>query len=187
MINYMKNTYFYSYLLAGGAIILIASGIYGAIFGQTNNYIEIAQSQETDTIPLDSNPTLTIEGGQDIQKQVPTDLNNPDQLIEYYRSQIEENSQDPNTPAYLSAMGNLYKNRKMDCASAIPYYERIVIEFPDWDGIKSVYPELATCYETVNDYRGKIWIYEEMMRRFPEDSQEYLYAKSTLGLLSPSE
>ncbi len=186
MSDYIKDKQLFSYLLVGGAVILIVLGIVGAIFGKTNMG-EMAESQETNTIPLDSNPTLTTEDEQDGQKQIPTNLNNPDQLIEYYRSQVEENPQDPNTPAYLSAMGNLYKNRKMDCASAIPYYEKIVIEFPDWEGIRSVFPELATCYETVNDYRGKIWIYEEMMRRFPEDSQEYLYAKSALGLLPPSE
>lgn len=186
MSEYIKDKRFFSYLLVGGAVVLIALGIWGAIFRKIN-IGEMAEYQKTNMISSDSNTTLTTGDEQDDQKQIPTDLNNPDQLIEYYRSQVEKNPQDPNTPAYLSAMGNLYKNRKMDCARAIPYYEKIVIEFPDWQGIKSVFPELATCYETVNDYRGKIWIYEEMMKRFPEDSQEYLYAKSALGLLSPSE
>ncbi len=177
--NYTKT--YSSYLLLGGAILLIILGSVGAILGKINSVdaIEVPNSLST---TLNTTPTLTMDAKENSETQVPTDLNKPDELIEYYKKYLEQNPQSPDTPAYLSAMGNLYKMKKMDCASAIPYYERIIIEYPEWEGIKSVYPELATCYEETDNYRGKIWIYEEMMKRFPEDSQEYLFAKTSLGL-----
>jgi len=177
----MKNISFSSYLLFIGAAILITLGIIGAIWGKTSN-VEALEAQKTTLKNLNTTPTLTADMEKPSINEPPKDLNNPDQLIEHYRSQLEQNPQDPNTPAYLSAIGNLYKMKKMDCANAIPYYERVIIDYPDWEGIKSIYPELASCYEEVNDYKGKIWIHEEMMKRFPEDSQEYLFAKKALGL-----
>ncbi|MGC8737029.1 MAG: tetratricopeptide repeat protein [Candidatus Hydrogenedens sp.] len=180
MSKYTKNISFLSYLLFFAAVVLVALGIVGVIWGKTGS-VE-AEVQESAIKTLNTTPTLTADIEEQSVKEPPKDLNNPDQLIEYYHSQLEQNPQDPNTPAYLCAMGNLYKMKKMDCASAIPYYEKVIIDYPDWEGIKSIYPELASCYEEVNDYKGKIWIHEEMMKRFPEDSQEYLFAKKALGL-----
>lgn len=181
MSNYTKNISFSSYLLFIGAVVLIALGIVGAIWGKTSS-VEALEAQKTTSKTLNTTPTLTADMEEPSVNEPPKDLNNPDQLIEHYRSQLEQNPQNPDTPAYLSAIGNLYKIKKMDCANAIPYYERVIIDYPDWEGIKSIYPELASCYEELNDYKGKIWIHEEMMKRFPEDSQEYLFAKTALGL-----
>lgn len=182
MKEHTKNISFSVYILFIGAILFVAVGVFGAVWGKTDS-VEAIENKEITHQPLSTTPTLTADVEQPSpEAQGPTDLNNPDQLIEYYRSQLEQSPQDPNTPAYLSAIGNLYKMKKMDCTSAIPYYERVIIEFPEWEGIKSIYPELSTCYDEVNDYRGKIWIHEEIMKRFPEDSQEYLFAKTSLGL-----
>jgi len=182
MSEYVKNISPSSYLLFICAVVLISLGIVGAIWGKTNSVEAEAEAQLATLKPLNTTPTLTADMENPSEQVPPKDINNPDQLIEYYRSHLEQNPQDPNTPAYLTAMGNLYKIKKMDCARAIPYYERVIIDYPDWEGIKSIYPELASCYEEVNDYKGKIWIHEEMMKRFPEDSQEYLFAKKALGL-----
>lgn len=181
MNKYMENKSLVPYLLFACAVVLIVLGIVGTIWGKVSS-AGVIETQEMVPKTLNTTLPLTAEVEEVSEKEVPKDLNDPDQLIEHYRSQLEQNPQDPDTPAYLSAMGNLYKMKKMDCASAIPYYERVIIEYPDWEGIKSIYPELVSCYEEVNDYKGKIWIHEEMMKRFPEDSQEYLFAKESLGL-----
>lgn len=115
-------------------------------------------------------------------EQIPLSLRDPDKLIELYTRRLEKSPPPEEVPALLTALGNLYKDRKQDCTSAVQYYERVVIEYPDWEGTKSVYPLLGMCYEELNDSRGKIWLYQEMMRRFPPDSQEYIYAKTELGL-----
>ncbi len=175
-----KNKNIFSYILFVGSILLIAFGIFGTIWGRSDSV------EAVDNKTVTPNPkiiTPTVEQSELSRENIsPENIKDPDQLIEYYKTHIEKNSQEPDTPAYLFAIGNLYKIKKMDCASAIPYYERIILEFPDWEGIKSVYPELSTCYEETNDYRGKIWLHDEMMKRFPPDSQEYLFAKQSLGL-----
>lgn len=181
MSKLLGNISFSSYLLFIGAVVLITLGVVGAIWGKTSS-VEASWTQKATSKTLNTVPTLTADTEKSSVNEPPKDLNHPEQLIEHYRSQLEQNPQDPNTPAYLTAIGNLYKIKKMDCANAIPYYERVIIDYPDWEGIKSIYPELVSCYEEVNDYKGKIWIHEEMMKRFPEDSQEYLFAKKELGL-----
>lgn len=166
------------------SICFILFGILGAISVRTEKSETVMQPAAT-KIPqnLNTSPILNSTHQETMpENKIPTDLKNPDQLIEYYQTQLQQNPQAPEVPAYLSAIGNLYKQRKMDCASAIPYYEKIIIDYPDWEGIRSIYPELAMCYDSVNDYRGKIWIHNEIMRRFPPDSQEYIYAKNALGL-----
>jgi len=172
-------------LLIVVSIGFILLGILGATISSKTGKTEIPEQKKTTPLSQKLNTTSVLNPSSQkttIDNKIPTDLKNPDQLIEYYRSQIQQNPQAPEAPAYLSAIGNLYKQRKMDCTSAIPYYEKIVIDYPDWEGIRTIYPELAMCYESVNDYRGKIWIHKEMMRRFPPDSQEYIYAKNALGL-----
>ncbi|HOV32222.1 MAG TPA: hypothetical protein PLX23_02515 [Candidatus Hydrogenedens sp.] len=178
-----NNRLILSSLLIIVSIGFILFGIIGVISGKTGKAEKLQQETSTSSQQLNNLPVLNSSSQEtQIGNKAPTDLKNPDQLIEYYRTQLQQNPQAPETPAYLSAIGNLYKQRKMDCANAIPYYERIIIDYPDWEGVRSIYPELAMCYESVNDYRGKIWIHNEIMRRFPPDSQEYIYAKNALGL-----
>lgn len=179
-----KESMLVLYLLFFGSVVMVAFGIAGAIWDKNGSVEAVVKQQNVKLVNETTGTVVPKTDEETIEKDqtTPVDLNNPDQLIEYYRSQLETNPDNPDTPAYLFAMGNLYKLKKMDCASAIPYYERIVIEFPNWEGIKSVFPELASCYEAVNDAHGKIWVYEEMMKRFPEDSQEYLFAKKALNL-----
>ncbi|HOK10431.1 MAG TPA: hypothetical protein PLT82_12355 [Candidatus Hydrogenedens sp.] len=176
------NTQVKLYFLFFIGVALIVVGILGAIWGKTTSKTDTTANKDFTAEPSNTLPIPVEETEQTDEKSVPTNLDNPDQLIEYYRSQMEQDPQDPNTPAYLSAMGNIYKSKKMDCASAIPYYEKVMIDYPQWEGIKSVYPELADCYEQLNDYKGKIWVHQEAMKIFPPDSQEYLYAKTVLGL-----
>lgn len=102
--------------------------------------------------------------------------------IESYKKQLENNPASQDTPAVLNAMGNLYRQKFQDYKQAAQQYERIILEFPDWEGTHAVFPLLVTCYEKLNDGQSLNWLYQEMMRRFPEDSQEYLFAKTKLGI-----
>jgi hypothetical protein len=61
-------------------------------------------------------------------------------------------------------------------------YELILIDYPEWEMARKVYPQLATCYQRLNDTAGERGVYRRMMEKLPPDSQEYLYAQSQLGL-----
>jgi len=102
--------------------------------------------------------------------------------IAEYREKVDADPHSAETPALLSAMGNLYLQRLQDYDEAAQCYVRIVLDFPGWEGAYAVYPQLITCYERKGDQKNINWLCQLMMKRFPEDSQEYLFAKDQLGL-----
>ncbi len=85
----------------------------------------------------------------------------------------------------LIAAGNLYKQKFLDYASAAEQYKRIILDFPDWEGAHKVYIELATCYERLEQHENTLWVYEQMLEVFPEESQEHQFAKQKLTFPAP--
>jgi tetratricopeptide (TPR) repeat protein len=122
---------------------------------------------------LDQNPA---------PEQTKTPAQQAQETIASYRKQLEASPNSPDTPAVLNAMGNLYRQKLLDYKEAARCYERIILEFPQWEAAPAIYPLLSTCYEKTGDHQSLLWLYQEMMKRFPEDSQEYLFAKEELGL-----
>lgn len=102
--------------------------------------------------------------------------------IAKYREKVDANPNSAEIPALLSAMGNLYLQRLQDYDEAAQCYVRIVLDFPDWEGAYAIYPQLITCYERKGDQNNINWLCQLMMKRFPEDSQEYQFAKDQLGI-----
>jgi len=117
---------------------------------------------------LDKNPA---------PEQTTTPAQQAQETIASYRKKLEADPNSPDTPALLNAMGNLYRQKLLDYKEAARCYERIILEFPQWEAAPAIYPLLSTCYEKNGDHQSLIWLYQEMMKRFPEDSQEYLFAK----------
>ncbi|MCX8064907.1 MAG: tetratricopeptide repeat protein [Candidatus Hydrogenedentes bacterium] len=172
-----------------GSIILIISGVLGLTIErnlEVEAYPKFEQSPNNNLLTLtntetDNPPEFEITDELIVEK-IPYNPNNPDITIDYYKAFLEKNPNHPETPAILTATGNLYMSKKMDYRTAASYFERVIIEYPNWEGAKGVYTLLSMCYEELNDYRGKTWLYQEIMNRFPPDSQEYQFAKQQLGL-----
>lgn len=97
--------------------------------------------------------------------------------IEDYQQKIEANPEDEETPAYLIAMGNLYRQKLGDYENAIRCYERIIINFPESEQRRQAFLQLEACYLKLEDRTGLKWLYDKMVEAFPEDSQEYQYAQ----------
>ncbi len=112
----------------------------------------------------------------------PTEQDQTRDLVAEYQKRLDENPRDPDAPAVLNAMANLSKQKLTDYKAAAQYYELLISGYPDWEGIARVYPQLATCYERIGDMSSMQNVYKRMMRKFTPESQEYLYAKSELGM-----
>jgi len=102
--------------------------------------------------------------------------------IAEYNERVRTNPKDPDAPAYYSAMGNLTFVQLGDAAEAARYYEVLLSQYPQWDGIMHVYTQLMACYEKLNDRRNLEFTYKRMMEYFPPDSPQHQYAKLHLGL-----
>lgn len=101
-----------------------------------------------------------------------------EEQIESYQNMIRENPHSPDVPSWLTASGNLCFQRLSDYEKAAQYYEEVLQNYPGWDNLRHVYIQLATCYERLEDWERARRVYKRMMEYFPEDSQEYVYAKA---------
>ena len=73
---------------------------------------------------------------------------------EYSQKKLNEDPKCPDAPALLNAMANLSRQKLLDYRMAVQYYELPIADYPDWDGIARVYPQLVTCYERSGDIHG---------------------------------
>ena len=80
----------------------------------------------------------------------------------------------------LERMGQLHYAKLMDPKGAITNWELLIQRFPDYEGIKKIYPMLAACYEQLKDDTSARAVYQRMLNYYPEDSQEHLLAKQKL-------
>lgn len=103
-------------------------------------------------------------------------------IIAAHRQRVEEEPKSEESPALLSAMGNLYRQKLGDYEEAIQCYLWVLDKYPEWHGILRAYLNLAACYERLEQHDDVEWVYKQMMRKFPKDSQEYLFAKAQLNM-----
>lgn len=124
-----------------------------------------------------------------IQQAAPTDQmitpSNAEQAavtIAAHQQKLDADPKSPDAPGYLNAMANLALTRQLDYKTAAQYYERLIAEYPEFPGLGQVYIQLSVCYERLGDQQHVRWVYQQMMEKFPADSQEHLFAKAQLGL-----
>jgi len=102
------------------------------------------------------------------------------QTIQKHKQELNADPQSERAPALLSAMGNLYAQTLGDDKEAIRCYEQVLLDYPNSPETRGVYVELASCYERIGDARGARQVYEDMMRTFPEGTEEHAFAQSKL-------
>jgi tetratricopeptide (TPR) repeat protein len=102
--------------------------------------------------------------------------------IEAQRAAVEADPRSEEAPGLLNAMGNLYLQRLVDYESAAEAYQRLLLEYPDWEGNYSVFPQLEVCYEQLGDGEGLRWLWGLMMERFPPESELHHYGAEQLGV-----
>lgn len=111
----------------------------------------------------------------------PTAQEKAQTIIGEHQERLDEDPDSEEAPALLKAMGNLARQKLRDYEQAVDYYEQILDKYPDWEGTRQVYAQLALCYERMGDQEGAAATYVEMMEELPEDSDEYQFAKMQLA------
>lgn len=101
--------------------------------------------------------------------------------IEGYEHELAVNRSGSDTPANLFRLANLYYSNLRNYEKASLYYEDLIQSFPDFQGLNTVYPNLAVCYERLGKLALERNTYRRMLSYYPSDSQEYLYASVNLG------
>jgi tetratricopeptide (TPR) repeat protein len=104
------------------------------------------------------------------------------EVITAYEEQIASEPDHPDTAARLFAAGNMYLTKLGAYKEAGAKYEAIIQNYPEWEGLRTVFPQLEVCFQQEEDLEALDWLYKQMMDLMPPDSQEYLYGKTMLGL-----
>lgn len=124
-------------------------------------------------------PAVTDSADQSAQA---AELDKTLATINEHQQKFDANPKAEDAPSLLSAMGNLYYQRLSNYKEAARCYDLLIAGYPDWPNIKPAYHQLATCYQRLGDRENEQRVYKLMIKAFPVDSQEYLYAKQQLGL-----
>ena len=102
--------------------------------------------------------------------------------IDNYEHELAVNRSSDETPANLFRLANLYYSNLRDYDKASLYYEELLQNFPDYEGLNTVYPNLVVCYERLGNLPLQRNTFKRMLKYFPSDSQEHLYASVNLGI-----
>jgi lipopolysaccharide biosynthesis regulator YciM len=102
--------------------------------------------------------------------------------IEQHQKRFDASADPVEKAAMLNSMANLYAMRLGDTPKAIELYERLVFEFPQYPGLRGVYPKLAESYAAVGREEERRKTYQAMMKAFTPDTQEHQFAALELGL-----
>lgn len=145
-------------VLLGGAAVVYMRGD-----GEAANASAVASAQERAAI------TATIVNRP--HRKTPQELA-VEQIAEH-EAKVQADPDDKDAPAYLMAMGNLYRQKLVDYERAAQCYERLLIDHAEWEGVRAVYMQLATCYERLDQTEAAQGVYEKMLDVFPADSKEH--------------
>ena len=136
-----------------------------------------------------SNATAVVGGGQ--SQSTSTTAGNPwasSSKVEVARKEIREyqdkfraNPGVEKSAADLSNLGNLHYSKLGEYTQAAAYYEQLLKSYPKWEGNNVAYPNLASCYERLNEKKLAKYTYERMLDYFGSDTQHYLFAQQKLG------
>lgn len=112
-----------------------------------------------------------------------------DEAIERYEKLLLTAPDDPENADEMLALANLYLQKRQDYKRAAQWYleyanSYLTAEHPQ-AGL--IYIQLLTCYEKLGDNESLLDTCRQMLRVFPPESQEYLYADKMIRGLDVSE
>lgn len=121
------------------------------------------------------------QGFEELQRAQRTPRDTVMETIREHQAKIEAEPGSEDTPALMTAIGNLYRHKLGDERQAAQYYETVLLDHPDYPNARAVYIQLASCYEQLNETENAMRVYRTMMEKFEEDTQEYQFARSMLN------
>ena len=163
------------YLYVAFAIALVAAAVAFLTTGDggdessssSREMAELAEKTKVSTNPGPFTPLTTVE------QVAKTD-------IAEYQEKFNAAPNGDEAALLLERMGQLYFAKLMDPKNASANWELLIQRFPAYEGIKKIYPMLATCYESMQDDTSARATYQRMLQYYPADSQEYLLAQQKL-------
>lgn len=109
-------------------------------------------------------------------------VNPADEAMERYERELAADPDNPANARTMIALANLYLQQRQDYARAAQWYREYLNRNnnPDDPQTGVTYAQLLRCYEAMEDSDLIISLCREMIRVFPPERQEYIYADKFL-------
>jgi hypothetical protein len=164
------------------AAMVLAVGVFVALlFIPAGGTVDETPSTTAPVTSADTSEATKLIATTGPFKPAPTAADKAQVHIDKYQEELKTDPDSEETPHNLVRIGNLYYSQVGDYEKAAIHYERVIKEFPFFDGIKKFYPSLAKCYERLGDDRMERQTYLRMLEYYPEESNYYKFAQGKLG------
>jgi len=163
-----------------GVLALIALLSYGLFLRNTD---ETSGGSSTPLAPRESELKQLLDAAADASEEEVSSVEATEAMVADYDKKVVDDPASADAPGYLAAMGNLNLTRLGKYAEAARCYERLLKEYPAWEGINAIYPQLISAYDLAGEHLALLKLLEEMMRQFPPESAEHQYAAARLAQL----
>ena len=178
-VQWLKSNWYVPLLIAGVAVALLMGKIPSSPRGDAPPGKTPVGAEDQNSLRAEFD-RAKAEADARKADAVP-EVKSTDTIIAEHTAELDTNPEPDQAAALLSALGNLYKQKKQDYPAAARYYEQVIEKYPDFPGIKGVYHQLMSCYSDMDDQGSLRLLYRKMVQVFPPESNEYLFAKDALG------
>lgn len=179
--GFVKSTLHQNWLLA--LVILVLLSAAAVLRAMPDKKATADEGRPAQVLPGGDPIIVASKRDVDSHPVRPTTQEAAQKTIDDLNRQLMENPKADDAPALLYSMANLNRQKLGKYKEAARLYELILIDYSQWESIPKVYPQLATCYQRLNDTAAEQGVYRRMTEKFPPESQEYLYGQTQLGLM----
>lgn len=177
--QWLKTNWYVPLLIAAVAVALLIGRLPGPPGGEAPPGKSTAGAEDQNALREEFDRAKAKADARQAAAQ--PEVKSTDTIIAEHTAELEKKPEPDQAAALLSALGNLYKQKKQDYATAARYYEQVIQDYPDFPGVKGVYHQLMSCYSEMDDQGSLRLLYRKMVEVFPPESNEYLFAKDALG------
>lgn len=173
------------YLLAACAVLVVGGIVYGLTQGGDSGTDEGALvSEETEFQDLNADSPAGVSANENFVKRTGTSNakgKEGQKLEKEYLAKLQDASlSDDEYALTLFRLANVYYSALDDYDSAITYFEELIDGYPNYVRTKDAWKYLADCHNRNGDFDQEIAVYNQMITKFPEDSDLNKWAREQL-------
>ena len=179
MLSWLKNNWYFPLLFAG-IVLAVLIGKYAPSLAEDGVPEAAVATRDSaqDTLRAEFD---RAKSKSDARNEAEAPERTTDVIIAEHLEKLDAEPAPDEAAGLLAALGNLHSQKKQDYETAARYYEQLIENYPDWPGVKGVYHQLINCYTRLEDQERLRILYRKMVEVFPEESNEYQYARDALG------
>lgn len=171
------------YILAISAVLVLGGIAYGVMSGGEPEEVTLA-SEDDEFQELNSDSPTGASANENFVKRSSSVSNNEKQGLQKekeYLAKLEDATlSDEEYGLTLYRLANVYYSALGEYETAIGYFRQVVDDYPNHTRAKDSWRYMADCYSKLEQPDEEIKVYNEMLRKYPEGSEQHTWARRKL-------